>query len=202
MNDCYSYEINNRNKIMDKIHQGVPITKQERTWLVTHSLFNRVLGFPYFNVCIEKIKPKTLYNVLVKIDNINYNNRITPVFGVPNNKGYIYFNDNIEDIDGNVFFPKRVKILGFNKIDKQTKLSFEYYSDLGLISVYYECNYLDTLVNLSKKECSSTGNPNFAITRNQISDNKITFSCKNPQVNSFDALVFTLTFEEQNKTTT
>lgn len=41
----------------------------------------------------------------------------------------------------------------------------EYRSALGVLSVAYECDYFDVKQNLHKRQSSSTGDPDFAMTK-------------------------------------
>ena len=188
-------EINIRNGIMDKAYKGEKLTKEEREWLCTHSLYNFRLGYPFYNICVESLAPKTTYRIKVYIDSLNFDNRITPQFFVRDNKSYISCSGDVLDYYGNVCSGNKIKGLAWNSLSKNETITFDLYSDNGLVSIAYECHYYDALAKLHKRESSSTGNSNFAIKRNVINDNTIQYICKDPTSDDVDAMFFTVSVE-------
>ena len=60
----------------------------------------------------------------------------------------------------------------------------------------YGCDYFDTVVNLHMSESSFTMNTDFAMKCEEISSNKVRYYCKEPLSDSFDAIIFTVEWNE------
>ena len=186
----YEEELKIREEIMNKIFDGEKITKEERLWLVTHSLYNWKLGYPYYNDVIETIEPSKWYKLKIIIESINYDNYLRYALHIHDKEGKIIGDGIITDINGNITKKKFVKMLVFDA--NQNEINEVYiYSSIGKISFLYGCDFYDEKVNLHKRELSSNGDARFAIIREEIKDNKVRYRCKSPLSDSFDALVFT-----------
>ena len=179
-------ELKTREQIMNKDK----ITKEDRLWLITHSLYNWKLGYPYYNDVIENIEPSKWYKLKMIVEAINYDNYLRYALHIHDKEGKIIGDGIITDINGNVTKKKFVKMLVFDVNPNETNEVY-IYSSIGALSIVYGCDYYDPLVKLHKRELSSTWNPNFAMIREEIEDNKVRYRCKSPLSDSFDALVFT-----------
>ena len=195
MDDNYIHELDKRNDIMKKVYLGEKITKEERIWLYTHSLYNTSIDFPCFNICVESLVQKTSYKVVVKINDINFPENITPFFSVPDKKGFISCDDDVINYKGDICSGNKIYGLAWKKLEKNTVYTFGFYSATGYISIGYECNYFDVFSKIYKREASSTGNMRFAFIREKLNDNSFRYQCKAPFTDSFDALVFTVEFQ-------
>ncbi|MBQ8576321.1 MAG: hypothetical protein IJ447_09795 [Clostridia bacterium] len=198
MNRTYNDEILYRDTIMQKIHNNVKITGDERIWLVTHSLYNQQFDFIAYNSIIESIEPNKWYSLKIQIDSIAYNERIIPIVSVPAAKGKIVTDFEVKDINGKTNPQKTVKMIGVEFGHNSTEAKIDYYSNLGLVAVAYECDYYDEKQHLHMRQSSGTGHTDFAIIREVVNENTIRYRCKSPSSTSFDALVFSISFIEQS----
>ena len=199
LDDIYEMEIAQREFILNKVRQNIKISKEERLWLVTHSVYNRKLGKNALNIVIEKVPSKKWLSISIKVESVSYDKRIIPIIGVPGGKGKIVSIHEVTDLKGNTFQNKPVKVLGLLHDDSIPEHKINYYSDLGLISVEYECDYFDDKSNLYKRESSSTGNTYFAMKRQVVDEYTIRYYCKSPMHDSYDALVFSVHWESRNQ---
>lgn len=191
-------EIKIREYIIQKAHKGEKITAEERLWLQTHSVYNWKLDYPYYNVVIENIEPSKWYKLKIIIESINYDNYLRYALHIHDKEGKIIGDGIITDINGNITKKKFVKMLVFDVNPNETNEVY-IYSSIGALSIVYGCDYYDPLVKLHKRELSSTWNPNFAMVREEIKDNKVRYRCKSPLSDSFDALVFTVEWIPANE---
>lgn len=145
------------------------VTPAERMWVATHPVYNCRLGFPYFNIAIEHLEPSKWYSLRVTMESIEYNEEILPIICVPAGEGKIIADFELEDLRGNVSTGVPIKRVALpSKPNRTTEV--QYLSELGLLSIRYQCDYFDKRVNLHKRETSSTGNPDLAMVR-QIVNN-------------------------------
>lgn len=156
------------------------------------------MGFPYYNKVIESLNSTSWYTLIINVESVSYDERIIPIIYVPADKGKIITDFELKDYNGNVSLGKPVKMLGFEFSQVPQTFQVEYCSMLGLLSVFYECDYFDSKRNLHKREASSTHNPNFAMARQVINDHTVRYHCKSPVGDSFDAMVFTVEWNENN----
>lgn len=196
LHSIYTKEIKQRKNILEKVRNGIKISPNDRIWLMTHSLYNEQCGIDTFNVAVEQIAPKKSFFIKIKVESIFYDQRILPIISVPAQKGKIIADFATYDYSGKKT-EKPVKMLGFEQNNNVDEYQIEYFSDLGLLSVEYQCDYFDKTTNLSKRESSSTGNPNFAMRRQPINDYTVRYCCKSPTDVSFDALIFTVQWKEK-----
>ncbi len=184
-------EIRFRNNIMKRIRSGEKVSLEERTWLVTHRVFNFDLGPPFLNFDIIQLLPNRKYIVRLRIEKLNYNQRIIPIVVVPGGKGGIFADFPIVDLNGKAT-TKNVKMLGLLLDLNRNESTFAYRSEIGLIGICYECDYFDTKQQLNIRKSSNTGAPNFAMLRENISDNKVKYKCKLPFNNNFEDFAFSV----------
>lgn len=185
-------EINYRNKILFRVRNGDKISAEDRVWLATHRLYNRLMGYPYLNTDIIQLLPKVNYRVKIKVETLSYQKRILPVIAIPGGKGGIYTNFALVDYNGNISKGKPVKMLGVLIDSEHDESEIAVCSHLGLLSVSFECEYFDEKQHLTIRKCSNVGDPNFAMIRETISENKIRYRCKIPGNITFDSYVFTI----------
>ncbi len=191
----YELEIEYRNQLLTRVRNGERITPEERLWLVTHRVYNQILGYPYLNTDIIDLQTDKECTVYVKIESISYADRIIPVIGVPGGKGKIISENMVTDYKGNAQYKKPVKMLGLLLNMQHKKTQFLYQSGLGLLGVSYECDYIDKKQNIRMRQNSSTGATNLAMFCERISTNQMLYRCKNPNDSSFDSLVFSVRWE-------
>ena len=191
----YEKEIVYREQILQKVRNGIKPSPAERIWAATHPVYNRRLGFPFFNIAIESLDPNKWYLLRIRVESIEYNYRILPIICIPAGKGKIIADFELKDINGNISRGAPVKMLGLESKYSEIK----YLSTLGLISVEYECDYFDEKTNLHKRESSSTGNPDFAMIRKNVNEHMVRYCCKSPVGDLFDAMIFTIEWIEDTE---
>lgn len=188
----YEKEIEYRNSLYNS---GRKLTPEERSWLGTHPLYNCRFGFPILNVAVEKLEPKKWYLITVNAESVAHEGEIGPFIEVSGLKGKIIADFELVDYRGNISLGKPVKILSSDLYEGEC-FTVKYFSDLGFLSVGYGCDYFDTVMNLHMSEKSSTWNADFAMKREEISSNKVRYYCKEPMSDSFDAIIFTVEWNE------
>ena len=182
----YLEEITLREQILSNAREGKKITPEDRLWLLTHKMYNQQLGYPFLNNDIIQLNPKTTYYIQISIEQNLYPMRILPVISVPGGKGEITANE-LYDYNSS---SKKVKALGLILNPQHSVTAVQYQSDLGLLGVSFQCDYYDHKLQLITRKDSSSGDPHYAMIAEKISENKIRYRCKMPNMDSFDAFVF------------
>ena len=173
------------------------LTKEERQWLLTHSSYNRWLGASAYNTVVEHLSPKTWYDLEIKVESVSYDRPILPAIYASASKGKIIYEQGYTNIDGEPVSKDYVRMLGFRLNDGQNTFKVSYLSDLGLLSVFYECEYFDEKMRVLISKSSYSGDPRYAIKRQMIDDGYIRYHCKNPLSDDFEAMVFTVRWQEK-----
>lgn len=193
MYDIRKREIEQREQILNKVRDKIKISPDERMWLMTHSVYNERWGLDCFNIVVEQIDPNKWFLLKIKVESVMYEKRIIPIISaVPASKGKIVTDLDLYDYNGNLTSKKYVKMLGLELNNDSDEYEVKYFSDLGILSVAYECDYFDVRQNIIKRESSSTRNTDFAIKRQVVDDHTIKYYCKSPIAQSFDSLVFSI----------
>lgn len=193
----YTEEIIYREKILSKARKGEKITVEDRFWLATHRSINRNMGYPYLNTDIISFKSNMNYLISIKVEKLEYPYRIIPVVTAPDGKGKIIPIDmTVKDYNGKITNKKAVEVLGLLVDSNRIERKFFYQSSLGLLGISYQCDYFNEKQHIMVRGNSDTGIPNLAMIRENMSDNKIVYSCKSPNDDSFEALVFSIKWEE------
>lgn len=187
----YTEEIRYREEILQKVRNKVKVSPDERKWLATHSIYNRILGFPFLNMAIETLRPNQWYSLKIKVESVTYDGRILPVLHVPAGKGQISVDCELRDLKGRTSQGKSIQMLGVEWGIIGQEYLMDYKSSLGLISVEYECEYFDIKQKIQIRRTSSTDH-SFAMMRTVVNDHTVRYHCKSPQKDSFDAMVFTV----------
>lgn len=188
----YVDEINHRNNILKQVREGQKISPQDRLWLSTHRIYNRLLGHPYLNTDMINLQPNKDYNVIVRIEKLVYTRRIIPVITVPGGKGSIVTNARLTRLDGNPPSKKGVKMLGLLLDSQKRETEFTYRSALGIMGVSYECDYFDDKQEIIIRKDSSVGDPYFAMLSENIDNNKKMYRCKIPMREDFEQFSFSV----------
>ena len=186
----YIEEINYRNMIMERRRKGEKLTREERQWIDTHRLINRELGYPYLNTDMIQLQPNERYHIHVQVESRSYEGRMIPIITVPAQKGSIVSNLELTDYEGNIKTGQEVKMLGL----LTDVAEFDYRSELGLLGVSYECDYFDDRLRVMQRIDSGLGYPNFAMLREDLSENKVLYRCKTPVKDNYEGLVFSITW--------
>lgn len=192
-------EIKYRESLIDKACKGIRVTPEESIWLLSHPVYNSLLGYPYYNTVIEKLKPNTRYIITIAIESVLYSKKFFPIISVPTGKGKIITDFSIVDFYNN---EKKsgtpVKMLCL-ELEPNEEEKIKYISDLGLLSIEYECECFDNVLNINSTQSSGNGTPDFAMIREVINDHKVRYNCKSPDNDSFDALIFTVEWVENKE---
>lgn len=191
----YQEEMCYRDQILSQVRNGKRITPEERLWLATHKVINRTLGYPYLNTDIVHLHPKKEYSVRIKAEGCTYPNRIIPVITVPGGKGKIVSSTVLTTHNGNTTSKKSVKMLGLLLNTEHNEVVLSYQSDMGLLGISFECDYVDDRQHILIRKNSCTGDPSFAMLSEVLSDNKLLYRCKAPTDDSFDSLTFSIEWE-------
>lgn len=190
----YQEEINYREYILSKGSRGEKITAEDRLWLTTHRIYNRIMGYPYINTDIIQLTPKKMYNIHIRLENCTYAGRILPVFSVPGGKGKIIYKNPVRNLKGEVFLGKPVKMLGLFIDSQNPGTEFSYCSDLGMLEISFECEYYDENHRLMIRRNSGDFH-GYAMLSEHLAENKIRYRCKPPGTEDFDSFVFSVEWE-------
>lgn len=192
----YQEEIQYRKEILDKVRNGNKVTVAERRWLQTHPVYNRMLDYPYINTDIISLEPNVKYRVRVNFESATYSGRIIPGITVPLGEGGILTDFSVIDIRGRETARKPIKMLGCQIDPERREIEFLYWTRIGLMGIWYECEYFDDKQRLMIRQSSNTGNAGYAMIRELLAENKIRYRCKIPTKDSFDGLVFSIKWEK------
>lgn len=195
----YEEEIKYREIIINKAFKGIKITPEERTWLLSHSLYNHLLGYPYYNVVVEKLEPKTWYTINIVVESVAYSKKIFPMISVSAGKGKIITDFSIKDFYGKEKksgTPIKMLCLELKEGEKE---KVKFMSDLGRLSVEYEGECFNRSVNRDMSESSGGGTSNFAMIREVVNNHKVRYNCKSPEDDSFGAMIFTVEWIESKE---
>lgn len=193
-------EITIREEIMNKIYSKNSISQEERIWLETHCVYNRLLGFPYLNSDIIHLSANSEYQINVKWLSATYDGRILPEFRAPCGKGSIITNFPVTDMRGKTTTGKPIKALGC-LVDKDHKeTTFVYKSELGCFALGFECEYYDEKMKLFRREHSTSGYPALVFKREEINETEFVYYCKAPTSDEFNSLIFRIKIDHTSKT--
>lgn len=196
----YKEEIEIRKTIKGKIYDGEKITKEEREWLVTHPVYHENMGFPILKSDVFDVKPNTQYSVTLKKLSSAYSYKIGTIISVPAGKGKIIVDKEVFDMYNRAKKPGtpiKAYLIGFENYDEE---SFIYLSTIGKMGVDYHCQYFEKWLNAITSGSSDGADLRFAMKKEIVADNKIIYRCKSVSEENFDALVFSVEFNEIGKT--
>ena len=188
-------EIEYRNMLMTRIYKGERLSPNERLWLRTHPIYHWQMGYPYLKVDIIPLKAKQAYRFHIAVEKLTYEKRIIPIISVPTGKGSIQTDFAIKDFYGIDKPEKQTKVLGIMINKEHRETSFHYRSDIGLVMISYECDYYDEKHQMLLSDTSDSGSSRLAMLKEAISESKVLYRCKSPISDSFDSLVFSVTWE-------
>lgn len=189
-------EINYRKQLLQRRISGGKISSEEKLWLETHPAYNQLLGFPYLNSDIIQLTAKAYYRVRIGVESRLVSERIHPIISVPAKKGSILVKNELVDRYGNKVAIKPVKVLGVLYKQDSTDTEFFYRSNLGLLGISYQCDFIDQRMSCMRREISNTGNTMFAMLREEVADNRLRYRCKFPINEDFDSYVFFVEWSE------
>ena len=189
-----SDEISFRLGLLEKARRGEKLTPSDRIWLASHPIYHRTLNFPYLNTDIIQISPNVKYAFTIELLECTYSGRILPVVSAPAGMGKISTARKLNDYNGVEQTGKPVKMLGCKLARECPEFEFTYQSKIGVLGISYECEYYDPKHRLIIRKDSNTGDPNFAMIREQQTDSKVIYRCKSPSEDELSALVFSMSW--------
>lgn len=190
--DC----IDKRNTIMQKLYNKEKISIAERKWLSISPVFNPKYNQPIYMTDIISVKKNCVYDVSIKIKSIKCNNDIFPKISIAGTKGFIFSENKLKNIDNELVDYNRTRVLVVT-IDQNNPISnLRLISDEGLIKIDYFCSYFDSRNNVLIKAASNSGNLGFGMIKRIINDNLFEYRCKSVFSENFDAMVFTIEWNE------
>ena len=99
-------------------------------------------------------------------------------------------------MDGKVISQEKIKKgklkwFGFLWKESKKEIELDYWSDLGLLAVEYECDYHYERMGIFTRAVSSFEH-RLAMRREEVDDHTVRYYCKSPIADTFDALVFSI----------
>lgn len=185
-------QIEYRKVIMEKVYAGKKITKEERLWLVTHSVYNHLFGYPFLKMDVIKLNANQLYVIKLQVEKKKHNDNASMIIGAAGGNGKVITDWELINFYGENVNRKDTEILQVTVDSDVSEYTVTFISGLGLLCVEYGCEYYDEKMKVKKMETSFSGSARFSMTKEIVSDNKVRYSCKDPVSDSYEALVFTV----------
>ena len=194
----YKENINYRRSIEKKVMEKIKLTDEEKIWLSTNPRYNEKYSFPCLQRDIIAIpKNREINMVISELKNQDKTKIFRPVIGVVG-KGKIKVAVELYDYDMRHCNSKETSILIplFNR--NRDTVSVRIYSELGLISVAYQCEYYDERMRLRVCEMSDGAKLSYGMKRCDISEKEFAYLCKSPTVSNdnFDSYTFSIKTEQ------
>lgn len=183
-----------RKTLINRAVAGQKLTKNERAWLTSNPIYNDAFGYPYLNVDILQIRPRTDYTLHIKLLSCPNETRGLPFVGIPLGDGFIQASGAIKDLDGKTFFHKKVKLLGVEVDNLHRESTLLIRSALGLLSIAYEYDYKLEGSPVIVRKSSSSGDLRYAMRRIDESGSYI-YQCKQPDSDNMNALTFSIALQ-------
>lgn len=188
-----------RKSLKERVCKGEKLTVEERLWLVTNPLYNHLFGYPFLNVDILRLKEDRIYSIKVEVKERKYQDKLTIFVGVAGGKGEVISDMHLDDFQGDRVEKKPAQAVAMHINNDIMEYTIKFKSKLGLLDVQYGCEYYDPKMKLNIIESSGTGNARFSMLKKILSDNKVQYSCKDPNSDVYDALVFSIEWTEINQ---
>ena len=166
--------IAHRNRILHRRRSGIKLNNEEKLWLATTPAYNDILNYSLLSQDIIDIEANKKYHINVRLLSSTTRNEITPTFSIPLKKGNIIYNGLLEDLYGHISKDKRIYILSTNNSVSHPDCEFDIISYLGKLAISLNCVMYD------HRGISYLGSSNMhkiGFLRNEISENKIVYSC-------------------------
>ena len=187
-------EIEYRNKLLKVLREGGKISKEDRDWMQTHVAYSTRYGYPIISRDIIEIKPNKKYNICVCFIDARGIKKMSPLFIIPLNKGYISTNEDVIDVNGKISKGIKSKSISTMNSEENSKCEFMCLSKLGQISVCYECEMTDWR-GISHMSSSIFGDK-LVMRKEKVSDNKIIYYCTDFEEEEFDRYIFSVEWNE------
>lgn len=185
-----------RKNLINKAIEGRKLAENEREWLASNPIYNDSLGYPYLNLDVLRVSPRTEYLLHIKLLSDLKGKHGIPIVGIPWGKGFVQASGVIRDLNGTKFTNKRVRLLGVEVDNLHPQTTIRIRSDLGLLSVAYEYEYKMEGSRVLVRKSSSSGDLRYAM-RCIIENGIYIYECKQPNSDNMNALVFSLELKPQ-----
>ena len=193
----YEKEIVERERILQKAHTKEKILPEERQWLLTHSVYHLIYKKDAFASYVERLEAKKWYKFTLTVEDVNYN-PISILLMVAWGKGKIIMDAESFDKKGNSTTGKPVSGLEFHVESCKSVTHFDFYADLGFLTVEYKTMRYVPYSNIHLY-ASSGSDATMAIKRVMVDNHTAKYFCKSPISESFDALIFSLSWREKDE---
>lgn len=197
----YKENINYRRSIIARVYKSEKLTDEEKWWLKSNPSFNPRFDFPCYQRDVIHI-PKNR-DVSVTVAAVSYGDKAKiyrPVISVVG-KGAIKVSGKLLDTYNNEVDCKETRVLVTLLDENRRSTTVTALSKLGLIDIYYQCEYYDERMRLHTREMSNGANLLFGMKKLVVSDNEFLYYCKSPtalnySTDCFNAFVFSVKIED------
>ena len=189
--------INYRRSLEKKVFEKKKLTSEEKWWLNSNPMFNERYSFPCLKsdiIVIPKNQEITMHiSVLRSEDNTKIYRPVICVVG----KGEIKVENQLFDFNMNRCTCKSTRMLIPLFDENRSTISVRVSSQLGLVSVAYQCEYFDDRMNLYVQEISDGPKLSYGMKKSDVSDNEFVYYCKNPCIcdDNFESYAFSIKTE-------
>ena len=184
-----------RKQLDQKVFDGQKLSAEEKRWCLTNPLYNERWDFPCYKKDIIKLEPKKWHSVKVTFESSNFlNEKIIPIISIPVGEGEIKLENFIPNTVNDSVVSKKIKAVGIMINNGRQYSLFSVKSNLGFMSVAYQCEYFDSKMNVYKREISQGAQLTFGMKKEKISENKFLYYCKSGLglLGDFNAFVFSV----------
>ena len=190
-------EIQQRKAIMNNRRISGKLTESEKEWLCTHRIYHPVLGYPFLNADLIELEKNAEYEVFVSVEKSDYDDEIYPMFTIPAKKGFLLTDFPVTNLKGKTSIGKAITCLCLQISQQSTSSDFRCLSESGLLQVCFSCKYQCPHSPRVRITENSDCGPALVMKREIISENKYLYHCKSPVSDSFDNLVFSVTWTKK-----
>ena len=191
----FEKEIELRKMLRKKVSRGEKLTPEEKMWQETHKEFSQLYGAPLLKKDVIRIEKDKLYRFHISFIKATHSLMITPCFKVTGLKGYINTETDITNFTGKKSKNQSVQMLVPYINEVKRDFYFSYQSELGLISVYFSCEYDDDYQHLRIRRGSDSWEGLYMI-RTDVNDNSVIYQCRAEGAAEFESLVFLVEWEK------
>ena len=190
----YKDNINYRHSLEQKVFEKKKLTSAEKTWLRSNPRFNEKYSFP----CLQRdiIDIPRNHEAILRVSVLSNQDKTKiyrPVISVVG-KGKIIVENELFNSSMTNCTSKTTSILIPLFDENRPTISMRVISELGLISIAYQCEYYNNRMKLCVREISDGADLSYGMKRCDVSNNEFVYYCKNPSVSddSFDSYVFSI----------
>lgn len=192
-------EIRQRNAIWKNRSINGKLSEEDKEWLATHRKYHPVLGYPFLNADMIELEKNTEYEISVTFEKSDYDDDIYPLFTIPVRKGFLLTDFPVTNLRGKTSIGKPITMLCLQISSQKTTSAFRCVSQTGLLQVSFSCKY--PCLHSPKVQITenSDSGPTLIMKREIVAENKYRYRCKSPTTDSYDNLVFSVTWERTAK---